>query len=147
VLICDEAVAALDVSVQAQVINLLMDIKADSGLTMIFISHDLGVIRHLCDRVAVMYLGRVVELADTEELFSNPTHPYTRMLLEGMPRISLTRRKFLPIKGEIPSPLSPPSGSTFHPRCPTATAHCRQIVPDLRECTPSHLHGCLSAAD
>ncbi|TJW42599.1 MAG: ABC transporter ATP-binding protein [Mesorhizobium sp.] len=145
ILICDEAVAALDVSVQAQVINLLMDIKRDRGLTMVFISHDLGVIRHLCDRVAVMYLGRVVELAKTEDLFAAPTHPYTRMLLEGMPRISLKRREFLPIQGEIPSPLAPPSGCHFHPRCPIATQQCRQVRPELREMAPGHVHRCLNA--
>ncbi|QDZ12840.1 ABC transporter ATP-binding protein [Devosia ginsengisoli] len=144
-LVCDEAVAALDVSVQAQIINLLMDIKRDSGLSMIFISHDLGLIRHLCDRVAVMYLGRVVELAGTEELFSNPTHPYTQMLLAGMPQISLKRRAFMPIKGEIPSPLAPPSGCHFHPRCLAATDHCSTRRPELVELVPGHTHACLNA--
>lgn len=144
-LVCDEAVAALDVSVQAQIINLLMDIRQESGLSMIFISHDLGLIRHLCDRVAVMYLGRVVELAKTSELFGNPVHPYTQMLLAGMPRISTQRRTFMPIKGEIPSPLNPPSGCHFHPRCDRATDHCRISRPDLREKGPSHLHACLNA--
>ena len=144
-LICDEAVAALDVSVQAQIINLLMDIKRDSSLAMIFISHDLGVIRHLCDRVAVMYLGRVVELGETEQLFAAPMHPYTRMLLDGMPKISLRRRTFMPIKGEIPSPLNPPPGCYFHPRCPIATEHCSRTRPDLGEITPAHAHACLNA--
>lgn len=143
-LICDEAVAALDVSVQAQIINLLMDIKRDSGLAMIFISHDLGVIRHLCDRVAVMYLGRVVELAETKQLFARPMHPYTRMLLDGMPKISLQRRRFMPIQGEIPSPLHPPSGCHFHPRCLIATEHCNRVRPELREITPGHVHACLN---
>jgi peptide/nickel transport system ATP-binding protein len=143
-LICDEAVAALDVSVQAQIINLLMNIKQSSNLSMIFISHDLGVIRHLCDRVAVMYLGRVVELAKTEELFSAPAHPYTRMLLAGMPKISLRRREFLPIHGEIPSPLHPPSGCHFHPRCPSATAECSVVRPEPRELAPEHIHTCLN---
>jgi peptide/nickel transport system ATP-binding protein len=146
-LICDEAVAALDVSVQAQIINLLIDIKRDAGLSMIFISHDLGLIRHLCDRVAVMYLGRMVEQADTEQLFANPAHPYTRMLLAGMPKISLERRQFMPIKGEIPSPLHPPSGCHFHPRCPIATAHCGTTRPVLREIAPGHVHACLNAAE
>ncbi|MDS9467919.1 ABC transporter ATP-binding protein [Paracoccus sp. MBLB3053] len=145
-LICDEAVAALDVSVQAQIINLLIKIRQDSGLAMIFISHDLGVIRHLCDRVAVMYLGRVVELAPADELFDAPKHPYTRMLLEGMPRISSERRSFLPIRGEIPSPLHPPLGCHFHPRCPIASAHCQAIVPELRQAGPGHLHACLNTA-
>jgi peptide/nickel transport system ATP-binding protein len=145
-LVCDEAVAALDVSVQAQIVNLLMDIRRDSGLSMIFISHDLGVIRHLCDRVAVMYLGRVVELARTEDLFANPVHPYTKMLLAGMPKISLERRAFLPIQGEIPSPLNPPSGCHFHPRCPAATDHCSTTRPELVEPAPGHAHACLNAA-
>ena len=144
-LVCDEAVAALDVSVQAQIVNLLMDLRQQSGLSMVFISHDLGVIRHLCDRVAVMYLGRVVELARTEELFANPVHPYTQMLLAGMPKISLQRRTFLPIKGEIPSPLNPPSGCHFHPRCPLATGHCSTISPELVELAPGHRHACLNA--
>ena len=144
-LVCDEAVAALDVSVQAQIINLLMDIRRDSGLSMIFISHDLGVIRHLCDRVAVMYLGRVVELARTDELFANPVHPYTQMLLAGMPKISLERRTFLPISGEIPSPLNPPSGCPFHPRCAFATDHCATTRPELVELAPGHAHACLNA--
>jgi peptide/nickel transport system ATP-binding protein len=144
-LICDEAVAALDVSIQAQIINLLMDIKRSSGLSMIFISHDLGVVRHLCDRVAVMYLGRVVEMAETEQLFSAPAHPYTRMLLAGMPKISLQRRAFLPIQGEIPSPLSPPSGCHFHPRCPIATQECSTTRPELREAAAGHVHSCLNA--
>jgi peptide/nickel transport system ATP-binding protein len=144
-LICDEAVAALDVSVQAQVINLLIDIKRASGLSMVFISHDLGLIRHLCDRVAVMYLGRVVELADTEELFAAPAHPYTQMLLAGMPKISLERRQFMPIQGEIPSPLHPPAGCHFHPRCPIATAHCSTTRPELRPIRPGQVHACLNA--
>lgn len=144
-LVCDEAVAALDVSVQAQIINLLMDIKRDSGLSMIFISHDLGVIRHLCDRVAVMYLGRVVELARTDELFANPVHPYTQMLLAGMPKISLERRTFLPISGEIPSPLNPPPGCHFHPRCTLATNHCSSKRPELVSWGLAHRHACLNA--
>ncbi|GLQ53697.1 ABC transporter ATP-binding protein [Devosia nitrariae] len=144
-LVCDEAVAALDVSVQAQIINLLMDIRQDSGLSMIFISHDLGLIRHLCDRVAVMYLGRVVELARTEELFANPVHPYTQMLLAGMPRISVERRAFMPIVGEIPSPLHPPSGCHFHPRCSSASGHCSRIRPELSEWTPGHMQACINA--
>lgn len=112
---------------------------------MMFISHDLGLIRHLCDRVAVMYLGRVVELAKTEELFANPIHPYTQMLLAGMPRISLERRQFMPIKGEIPSPLHPPSECHFHPRCPQATAHYSVQRPELADVAPGHIHACLNA--
>jgi oligopeptide/dipeptide ABC transporter ATP-binding protein len=143
-LVCDEAVAALDVSVQAQIINLLIDIKRDSGLSIIFISHDLGVIRHLCDRVAVMYLGRVVEQATTEQLFANPMHPYTQMLLAGMPKIALERREFLPITGEIPSPLHPPAGCHFHPRCPIATAHCGELRPELVQIDHAHAHACMN---
>ena len=146
-LICDEAVAALDVSVQAQIANLFMDIREATGLAMLFISHDLSVIRHICDRVVVMYLGRVVEIADTKTLFENPAHPYTRMLLEGMPKISLTRRKFLPIQGEIPSPLNPPTGCHFHPRCPFVTDHCRATKPELVEKEPGHQHSCLNYAE
>lgn len=130
-LICDESVAALDVSVQAQIINLLMQIRADFGLTMLFISHDLSVIRHLCDRVIVMYLGRIVEVASARELFENPRHPYTRMLLAGMPRITTERREFLEIEGEIPSPINPPPGCHFNPRCKYRTDHCLARRPPL----------------
>jgi peptide/nickel transport system ATP-binding protein len=144
-LVCDEAVAALDVSVQAQIINLLIDIKRHSGLSIVFISHDLGVIRHLCDRVVVMYLGRIVEQATTEQLFADPIHPYTRMLLAGMPKISLERRQFLPIDGEIPSPLHPPPGCHFHPRCPIATAHCGEERPELTQIGESRAHACMNA--
>ncbi len=142
-LICDEAVAALDVSVQAQIINLLMDIKRKFDLTVIFISHDLSVIRHFCYRVLVMYLGRTVEIAETSELFNNPLHPYTRTLIAGMPRISLDRRDFLPITGEIPSPLNPPSGCAFHTRCPEQTAECRRRCPPLFKISESRSHACL----
>lgn len=143
-LICDEAVAALDVSVQAQIANLFMDIRESTGLSMLFISHDLSVIRHICDRVIVMYLGRIVEMADTKTLFEAPIHPYTKMLLDGMPKISLERRKFMPIVGEIPSPLNPPSGCHFHPRCPDVTDHCRTTRPKLTEDKSGSLHGCLN---
>lgn len=143
-LICDESVAALDVSVQAQIINLFMKIKAEFGLTMLFISHDLSVIRHLCDRVVVMYLGRVVEVAPTSDLFQNPRHPYTRMLLEGMPTISLQRRQFLAIEGEIPSPINPPSGCHFHPRCAFRTDHCSQKRPPLEEAGSGRYTACLN---
>lgn len=143
-LICDEAVAALDVSVQAQIANLFMDIREATGLAMLFISHDLSVVRHICDRVVVMYLGRIVEIADTKTLFNAPAHPYTRMLLEGMPKISLMRRKFLPIKGEIPSPLNPPSGCHFHPRCPHVTDHCKTRKPELMAKSDGGFHNCLN---
>lgn len=130
-LICDEPVAALDVSVQAQIINLLLDLKKQRNLTMLFISHDLGVIRHLCDNVAVMYLGRIVEIGRTDRLFSNPMHPYTEALLNEITGLKQGRRDYQPIMGEIPSPLSPPTGCHFHPRCPQAFDRCRSVVPEL----------------
>jgi peptide/nickel transport system ATP-binding protein len=131
-LVCDEAVAALDVSIQAQVLNLFMDLRDEFRLTYLFISHDLGVVRHLSDRVVVMYLGRVVEIASTEALFQVPNHPYTKALLAEVPRIDRKRRTFVPIKGEIPSPLNPPSGCHFHPRCPHAMPRCSIEAPALR---------------
>lgn len=123
-LVCDEAVAALDVSIQAQVLNLFMDLREQLGLTYLFVSHDMGVVRHLADRVVVMYLGRVVEAAPTAQLFAAPNHPYTQALLEEVPRLDRRRRAFVPITGEIPSPLHPPSGCHFHPRCPHAQPRC-----------------------
>jgi oligopeptide/dipeptide ABC transporter ATP-binding protein len=141
-LICDEAVAALDVSIQAQVLNLFMDLRDDFGLTYLFISHDLGVVRHLSNRVVVMYLGRVVEIAPTEELFAAPNHPYTQALLVEVPRIDRKRRTFVPIKGEIPSPLAPPTGCHFHPRCPHAMPRCASEAPALREIAPGRLSAC-----
>jgi len=131
-LVCDEAIAALDVSIQSQVINLFMDLREELGLTYLFISHDLSVVEHIADRVAIMYLGRIVEMASTKEIFSDPRHPYTKALLAEAPRLDQRRRQFEPIVGEIPSPLDPPPGCTFHPRCPVATANCRKIVPDLK---------------
>jgi peptide/nickel transport system ATP-binding protein len=141
-LICDEAVAALDVSIQAQVLNLFMDLREQLGLTYLFISHDLGVVRHLSNRVVVMYLGRVVEIAATEELFDAPNHPYTQALLAEVPRIDRKRRTFVPIKGEIPSPLAPPPGCHFHPRCPQATGRCAAEAPVLREIAPGRWSAC-----
>jgi peptide/nickel transport system ATP-binding protein len=141
-LICDEAVAALDVSIQAQVLNLFMDLRESLGLTYLFISHDLGVVRHLSHRVVVMYLGRVVEIAATEELFDAPNHPYTQALLAEVPRIDRKRRSFVPIKGEIPSPLAPPPGCHFHPRCPRAMARCSTEAPVLREIAPGRASAC-----
>jgi peptide/nickel transport system ATP-binding protein len=132
-LICDEAVAALDVSIQAQVLNLFMDLREQLGLTYLFISHDLGVVRHLSHRVVVMYLGRVVETAPTRELFAAPAHPYAQALLAEVPRLDRKQRTYVPIRGEIPSPLNPPSGCHFHPRCPHAMARCSVEVPVLRE--------------
>jgi peptide/nickel transport system ATP-binding protein len=130
--VCDEAVAALDVSIQAQVLNLFMELRRELGLTYLFISHDLGVVQHLSDRVVIMYLGRVVEVAPTQALFEAPNHPYTQALLAEVPRLEARRRRFVPVKGEIPSPLDPPPGCHFHPRCVHATARCRAEAPALR---------------
>jgi oligopeptide transport system ATP-binding protein len=144
-IVCDEAVSALDVSIQAQVVNLLEDLRERFGLTYLFIAHDLSVVRHLCQRVAVMYLGRIVEMADSNELFDNPLHPYTQALLSAVPvpdpRIE-AMREFHPPKGEVPSPLNPPSGCVFHPRCPMAVEGCRRERPALRELRPGHWVAC-----
>jgi peptide/nickel transport system ATP-binding protein len=141
-IVCDEAVAALDVSIQAQVLNLFMELRQEFGLTYLFISHDLGVVEHLSDRVAIMYLGQVVEMAPTEELFAQPNHPYTQALLREVPRLDTRRRQFEPVKGEIPSPLDPPSGCHFHPRCPFATDRCRSEPPRLKEIAPGRFAAC-----
>ena len=141
-LVCDEAVAALDVSIQAQVLNLFMDLRDQLGLTYLFISHDLGVVRHLAQRVVVMYLGRVVEIATAARLFESPNHPYTQALLAEVPRLDRRRRAFAPVKGEIPSPLAPPPGCHFHPRCPHATDRCRREAPALREIARGWLSAC-----
>ena len=141
-LVCDEAVAALDVSIQAQVLNLFMDLREKFGLTYLFISHDLGVVRHLARRVVVMYLGRVVEIAPAAELYASPNHPYTQALLAEVPRLDKKRRVFAPIKGEIPSPLAPPPGCHFHPRCPHAMERCAREVPALREVAPGRMSAC-----
>lgn len=141
-LVCDEPVAALDVSIQAQVINLFMDLRDRHGFTYLFISHDLGVVRHISDRVAIMYLGKVVEVAPTREVYGHAMHPYTQALLAEMPDVTRRQRKFIPIKGEIPSPLAPPPGCTFHPRCPHAMDICRQQIPELRRIGPGHLAAC-----
>jgi peptide/nickel transport system ATP-binding protein len=141
-LVCDEAVAALDVSIQAQVLNLFMELRQALGLTYLFISHDLGVVRHLSDRVVVMYLGRVVESAPADELFSRPNHPYTQALLAEVPRLERRKRAYEPIRGEIPSPIAPPSGCHFHPRCPHAMARCKAEAPPLREIAPRRLSAC-----
>jgi peptide/nickel transport system ATP-binding protein len=131
-LVCDEPTSALDVSVQAQVLNLMQELQRGYGLTSVFISHNLAVVHHLADRVGVMYLGRLVELAPKRALFAQPRHPYTRMLLDAIPDLALTGRRRTPIAGEVPSPLDPPSGCAFHPRCPHAAARCRAEVPLLR---------------
>lgn len=141
-IVCDEAVAALDVSIQAQVLNLFMDLREDLGLTYLFISHDLGVVEHLSDRVVIMYLGRVVETAPTDDLFAGANHPYTQALLAEAPRLDTDRRVYAPIKGEIPSPLHPPRGCHFHPRCPHAMDRCRTDAPALKEISPGRLSAC-----
>jgi oligopeptide/dipeptide ABC transporter ATP-binding protein len=144
-IICDEAVSALDVSIQAQVINLLEDLREEFGLTYLFISHDLSVVRHICHRVAVMYLGNMVELADCDELYDNPVHPYTQALLEAVPIPDPdleNARAHKVVKGEIPSPMSPPSGCVFHPRCEKAVPSCSQGVPEFREVKPGHWVAC-----
>ena len=141
-LICDEAVAALDVSIQAQVLNLFMELRRDLNPTYLFISHDLGVVEHLSDRVVIMYLGRIVESGPTTELFRSPNHPYTQALLGGVPRIESRKRDFAPVTGEIPSPLNPPTGCHFHPRCPHAMERCRREIPALKEIAPGRHSAC-----
>ena len=141
-LVCDEAVAALDVSIQAQILNLFMDLRRELDLTYLFISHDLGVVEHLSDRVLIMYLGRIVESAPAEEVFARANHPYTQALLAEVPRIETRARKFTAIKGEIPSPMNPPAGCHFHPRCPHAMPRCTAEAPALREIAPDHRSAC-----
>ena len=141
-LVCDESVAALDVSIQAQVLNLFMRLRQELDLTYLFISHDLGVVEHLSDRVVIMYLGRVVESAPSEEVFARPNHPYTQSLLGAVPRIEARKKAFAVVQGEIPSPLNPPPGCHFNPRCPHAFDRCRVEVPALKEIAPGHLSRC-----
>jgi peptide/nickel transport system ATP-binding protein len=141
-LVCDESVAALDVSIQAQVLNLFMDLRAALNLTYLFISHDLGVVRHISDRVVIMYLGRVVESGPAETLFREPMHPYTQALLAGVGSVEPRKREFAPVQGEIPSPLDPPSGCHFHPRCPHALPRCREAAPTLSEIVPGRQVAC-----
>jgi peptide/nickel transport system ATP-binding protein len=141
-IVCDEAVAALDVSIQAQILNLFIQLRSELDLTYLFISHDLGVVEHISDRVVIMYLGRVVEEADSETVFANPNHPYTKSLLASVPRIESRKRAFTVVKGEIPSPLNPPSGCHFHPRCPHAMDRCKVERPVLREVAPGQRSAC-----
>jgi peptide/nickel transport system ATP-binding protein len=141
-LVCDEAIAALDVSIQAQVINLFMDLRDEFGLTYLFISHDLGVVEHISDRVLIMYLGRIVEEAPTADIFETPNHPYTQALLAEVPRIETSKRSFAAIKGEIPSPIAPPPGCHFHPRCPHAFERCRIERPALKSIGPGRYSAC-----
>jgi peptide/nickel transport system ATP-binding protein len=141
-LVCDEPVSALDVSIQAQILNLFADLKEQSGFSCLFISHDLHVIERVSDRIAIMYLGRIVEIGPTHEVLSAPSHPYTRALLEAVPRISRTRRVHKPIQGEIPSPLAPPSGCRFHSRCPMAMPVCSRIDPAMTRVGDRHESAC-----
>jgi len=132
-LVCDEPTSALDVSVQAQVLNLMKDLQRRRGLSYLFISHNLAVVRHVADRIGVMYLGRLVELADRQKLFAAPRHPYTRMLLDAIPDVKMSGRARTPVQGEVPNPLSPPSGCSFHPRCPLSNERCKAERPLLTE--------------
>ena len=132
-LVCDEPTSALDVSVQAQVLNIMKDLQKKQGLTYLFISHNLAVVRHVSDRVGVMYLGRLVELADKATLFAKPQHPYTRMLLDAIPKMHDTGKARTPVQGEVPNPLNPPTGCAFNPRCPNANDRCRSERPKLQE--------------
>jgi oligopeptide transport system ATP-binding protein len=144
-IVCDEPVSALDVSIQAQIINLLEELREEFHLTYLFIAHDLSVVRHLCHRVAVMYLGKIVELADCDELYDHPQHPYTRALLSAVPvpdpLVEQTRQRII-LTGEVPSPVNPPSGCVFHPRCALAVASCQQQIPVSREIAPGHWVAC-----
>ena len=129
-IVCDEPTSALDVSVQAQILNLMRDLQAEFGLTYLFISHDLSVVRHMATRVGVMYLGRIVEVADSANLFDAPEHPYTRMLFDAVPDLMMSGRPHQSVEGEIPNPINPPTGCTFHPRCPLADERCRSEIPE-----------------
>ena len=144
-LVCDEPISALDVSIQAQIVNMLEDLQDELGLTYLFIAHDLSMVKHISDRIAVMYLGNIVELAESGELYNNPQHPYTRSLLSAIPipdpDLSDARRR-ISLSGEIPSPLNPPSGCKFHTRCPDARPECAEADTALRELHPGHLCGC-----
>ena len=142
VLVCDESTAALDVSVQAQVLNLFARLRQELNLTLVFVSHDLGIVQHVSDRVAVMYLGRIVEEAGTDAIFAGPNHPYTQALLAEVPRLEPGKRRFSALKGELPSPLAPPPGCHFHPRCPYAFPRCRVERPALKRVAPGRLSAC-----
>jgi len=145
-IVCDEPVSALDVSIQAQIINLLEDLQQKFGLTYLFIAHDLAVVRHISDRVIVMYLGKVMEVADRDTLYADPLHPYTRALLDAVPipdPALEAEREYRVLGGEVPSPLNPPRGCVFHTRCPMASEECKIKIPELREVRPGHFAACI----
>lgn len=143
IIVCDEPVSALDVSIQSQVLNLLAEMKSEMDITYLFISHNMSVVRYISDRVGVMYLGHLVELAETKELYSNPLHPYTKALLSAVPEANPhVKRKQIALEGEIPSPLNPPSGCVFHNRCPYCETICTEAIPQMQEVSPGHFQAC-----
>ena len=145
-IVCDEPVSALDVSVRSQVLNLMKDMQENMQLSYLFISHDLSVVRYLCDRIAVMYLGRIVEIASKKELFENPVHPYTKALISAIPIPDVkVKTKRIILKGDVPSPIDPPTGCRFHTRCPYATKECAEVMPELKEINSQHQVACIHA--